>query len=117
MSKYNVFIVDRVRSEDLIDALNEVARKHADFNPLLKPHEYLAKEHKEYLKPLLTNNSIILRFNQLKTLLTTETSVNKVNNEVLSAYLKQNGFHPFKVQELSSKSQYTLWKHQDNILC
>ena len=67
MSKYNVFVVKPENLEDTIDMLNQISAQDPDFNPLLKPYQYMDKEHKGYLNnTYLDNKSAILRFDTLK---------------------------------------------------
>ena len=118
MSKYNVFVVKPENLEDTIDALNEISSRDPNFNPLLKPYQYLIKEHKSYLNTnYLNNKASILRFDTLKEELQVNHPSKKVNNQVLSAYLKHKGFHSFKVKLCEANSYLTLWKHTDNTLC
>lgn len=118
MSKYNVFIVKSENLEDTIDTLNEISAKDPNFNPLLKPYQYMHKEHKDYLNiNYLQNKASILRFDTLKEELKLNHPSKKVNNQVLSAYLKHKGFHSFKVKVCAANNYLTLWKHTDNILC
>lgn len=115
MSKYNVFIVAQDRSEDLINQLNSLSKTNPNFKPLLRPHEYMSEEHKNYLKPILQRENSLLQFNKLKQDLKNNTSDSSVNNETLSAYLKHQGYASFQVK--FNNSLITLWKHKNNNLC
>ena len=118
MSKYNVFIVESENLEDTIDTLNEISSRDPSFKPLLKPYQYLCKDHKNYLNTsYLRNKTSILQFDTLKKELQLNYPSKKVNNQVLSAYLKHKGFHSFKVKLCEANSYLTLWKHTDNNLC
>ena len=117
MTKYNVFVVTPSNLESTIDRLNEISLNNPDFNPLLKPHQYMHKLHKDYLRPLLNNEYSMFEFKKvLKDLSQLDSSL-KVSNQVLSAYLKENGFAPTKVKANKFGSLITLWKHQNNKLC
>lgn len=117
MSKYNVFIVNSENIEETVDALNELRSRDPDFNPLMRPHQYLHKSHKDYLKRHLDNKQSILRFDMLKNELQLNDPTKKVNNEVLAAYLKHKGFSKFTVKTCKGNSVLTLWKHTDNHIC
>ena len=118
MSKYNVFIVESKDLEDTINAINKISDQDPNFNPLLKPYQYMHKEHKDYLcSNYLHNKASILRFDILKQELKLNHPSKTVNNQVLSAYLKHKGFHSFKVKVCDANNYLTFWKHTDNNLC
>jgi len=116
-SKYNVFIVNSENIEETVDALNELRSRNPDFNPLMKPHQYMHKCHKNYLKRYLDNKQSILRFDMLKNELLLNDPTKKVSNEVLSAYLKHKGFNKFFVKTCEGNHKLVFWKHAENNIC
>lgn len=117
MSKYNVFVVSPENLEATLDKINQMSVNNPDFNPMLKPYQYMHKLHKDYLKPLLDNEYSMFEFKKVLNQLSELDPNLKVSNQVLSAYLKHNGFAPIKVKANKFGSLTTLWKHQNNKLC
>ena len=109
MPKYNIFVVSPNDVNSLISALENPASN----KPLLPTHEYLADTHKVEVDRLTSSTKMMFRFADLKEhLLSVENT--PVNNQVLSAYLRESGYSKERLRAVGHNSQITVWKHNKN---